>query len=456
MLSSLARALPRCLGPGLLLAGCSGEPMSVEEARSATVIEAAGAGLRGEVLERWLLAAAQAPGEEAAAVLVSGWIDEALLATAMQRGPALDDSATTDAVILPDAMRGSIVEFLQRRVAERAPPSDAQVDSLLDRDEVRVFQQIQLAVSAGRDPVEIERTAVRAAGIVREASQPGADFGTLVRRFTEDSVGRANAGFLPATTRNDMPGTIAGVVWNLRPGEVGAALRSSAGFHIFRRVTDAEARERLRTWLHPRLAMIDERRFIDSVVAAQPFQLGRDAWARVRAMAREPVPADSGPPLVSWEGGGLSGASARLWVMMLTPIERVTLSDASDSSTTTFLREVVRREILFALAVPEGGVSPRARLALAPAYRVALDSVKQILREAGGAEPLDPARAATGVIDSVVGLTRHFRPFPGALAAVLRRRFPVRVDDDAVGVLVRTARRSWIRSHTDSVPPGNR
>lgn len=426
-----------------LLAGCAGEPMPLEDARNAIVVEAAGSKLTGGLLEGWLMAAAQPPSDSAVGVLVSAWIDEALLATAMQRGPALDDSATVDAVILPDAVHGSIREFWQVRYAGRAPASDAQIDSLIELDRVRVFQQLQLRVPPGSDSAAIRRIAGRAAGLLRRASLPGEDFSALVREATEDSVGRVNAGFLPATTREEIPPPVAKAIWSLEPGGLSPALRSEAAFHIFRRTTSTESREGLRTWLRPRLARIEERKFADSVLRAIQVRLAPGAGERVRAMAREPVIAGVGPPLASWTGGNLPPATARGWVMMLAPVERVALSDASDSATTVFINELVWREVLFGLAVPGGGVTARARSVLAPAYRMALDSVRSVLRVVGGAGSSDPAAAATALVDSIVGLKHHFRPLPGGLAGVLRERYPVAVDTEAIGVLLRASRNAW-------------
>ena len=431
-------------------ASCANEPMARERevARNTVVVEAAGAKLTGGSLEGWLMAAAQPPSDSAVGVLISAWIDEALLATAMQRGPALDDSATVDAAILPDAIRGSIREFWQRRYADQSRVTDAQVDSLIELDRVRVFQQLQLLVPPGSDSAALRRHAGRAAELYRRALQPGSDFRAMVREASEDSIGRAHDGFLPPTTREELPPPIAKALWSLEPGGVSPALRSEAAFHIFRRARPNESRDGLWTWLKPRLAQIAERRFTDSALRASRVEWAPDALARVRTMAREPVTASAGSPLASWTGGALLPATARGWVMMLAPVERVALSDASDSATRVFVNELVRREVLFALAVPGGGVTARARSALAPAYRVALDSVKSRLVLVGGTRSPDPANTATALVDSVVGLAYHFRPLPGGLAGILRARYPVAVDTSAIGVLLRGSRTAWPKRHS--------
>jgi PPIC-type peptidyl-prolyl cis-trans isomerase-like protein len=436
-----ARSCTALLSLFPLLTGCGGEPISLEQARNATVVEAAGAKLSGETVERWLIAATKPPSDAATSVLLSAWIDYALLATAMQRGPPLDDSVTVDAVILPDAIRGAILESRLGRYAAQPRATDAQVDSLAQLDRIRLHQQLQVVIPRAGDSAALRRIAGRAAELHRRASLPGTDFTALVREASEDSIGRANAGFLPPATRAEIPASIAAAVWSLQPGGISPVLKSTAGFHIFRRATRDESREALRRWLQPELGQRAERRFTDSVVRSQQVRLAPDAPARVRAMAREPVTASGEAPLASWTGGELRPARVRDAVMMLSPVERVTLSDASDSATKVFVNELVQREILFALAVPGGGVTTRARAALASAYRAALDSVKAVLPTLGGTA--DPAVAATTLVDSVVGMARHFRPLPGGLAAVLRSRYPVVLDTTALGVLLRASFTSW-------------
>lgn len=431
----------------VLLAGCVREPMSLEQARTGTVIDAAGARLSGKTLEGWLLSAAHPPSDSIAAPLVSGWIDGALLATALRDGLPLDDSATVDAAILPDATRGAILQFWHERQADQPPATDAQVDSLIDLDRVRVLQLLQLPVPQGSDSAATRRIAVRAAELRRQASLPGGDFSAMVRAASEDSIGRANDGFLPATTREQLPAPIAAAVWSLQPGGVSPVLRSVAAFYVFRRATRSESREGLRTWLKPELARIAQRKSTDSVLRARRVRLAQDALQRVRAMAREPVTAEAGAALASWTGGELAPITVRRWVMMLTPGERAALSDASDSTATNFVNNLVQWEVFFALAVPEGGVTARARRALTPAYRTALDSVKAVLLRNAGESGTEPAVAATALVDSMVRLAPYFRPLPGGLAGVLRARYSVAVDTSALGVLLRASRTAWQARH---------
>src|SRR5689334_25325118 len=116
------------------LASCDGGSLSPAQARNASVVEAAGGALKGATLERWLLELTQQPTASTANVLVSSWINTALAIDAIRRNVPIDDSATIDAVIRPDAERGASMEYFAQRNARRPPVSDAEADSLADID----------------------------------------------------------------------------------------------------------------------------------------------------------------------------------------------------------------------------------------------------------------------------------------------------------------------------------
>ena len=138
---------------------------------------------------------------------------------------------------------------------------------------------------------------------------------------------------------------------------------------------------------------------------------------------------------------------------MLTPDERTTMADGSDSLTGAYLRQLARREILASVATPGGPVTPRARAALAPQYHAALDSLHRQFRAGGAAET--PDQAALAVVDSAVMRRRVLRVFPGALVDVLRSRSAVRVNQAAVDQLLRVTVDEWKKQHAGDSTANN-
>jgi len=431
----------------LLLAGCSGGKLSPEKARAAVVVEAGGAKLTGATLAGWLAQAPTPPTMISAALLVGTWLDATLLDQALRKGPPLDDSATVDLAIAPDAARGMMLDFWQKRAKARPPITNAQADSLADLDRVRVFQQLFVALPASLDSAAAAPVIARVRSLATRAREPGADFTALIREVSTDSATLAQKGFLPAMTRADLPEAISGAIWALRPGEVSGILGSSGGAHLFRRATRAEAQAGLKQWLAPQLALRAEQRFIDSLTNALGVTFSADAVVRVRAMAPEPVPAAEGGALVTWKGGELSATKVRSWLTMLGPNERAMLGTSSDSSAIRFLRELAQREIILGLVSPAPPPNAEARAVLAPQYRQSLDTAKARLKEVTAGRP--EGEAGTAYLEAILIQRIFYRPLPGNLAGILRLRYSATVNSPALEGIVSASNTEWREKHAN-------
>ena len=431
----------------LVLAACSGGKLSPDKARASVVVAVGSAKLTGATMEGWLAQSPTPPTMVSAALLVSTWLDETLLDEAIRKGPSLDDSVTIDQAIAPDAARGMMLDFWGKRAKARPAVTDAQADSLADLDRVRVFQQLFVALAPGTDSAAAAPIIARVRSLAIRAQAPGADFTALIREVSQDSATLARKGFIPATTRSELPKAINAAIWALRPGEVSGILGSSGGAHMFRRATRAESRTGLREWLAPQLALRAEQRFIDSLTAALGVTYSPDAIVRVRAMAPEPIPPVAGGPLATWRGGELSAAKVRSWLTMLGPNERALLATTSDSSATRFLRELAQREIILALVSPQPPPNAEARAALGPQYRQSLDSAKARLQSVAAGRP--EGEAGTAYLQAILMQRIFYRPLPGNLAGILRLRYPATLNTPALEGIVSAANTAWREKHAN-------
>lgn len=425
-----------------LLLGCS-DTMSVGAAREAVVVDVDGAALPGATLEAWLLEAPAQPSELTATVLISAFIDGALLGNAMRQSQSLEDSATVAEAIVPDAVRGTILNFFANRAARRPPPSDAEADSVARLGAARVFQHILLKV----DWENADSTALRARGLRLQALgnrlQAGEDFAAVAAEASEDTVSRANGGFLPAILQRDLPESrFATVAWQLQPGEISGIVTSPAGIHVLRRPPLSEARAQFKAWLAPRLARRADSVWVDSLSNARQLLVGASSGPRLREMAREPHAIASDAPFATWQDGALTPAELRRWITLLPPADRVGLSNAADSVTSLFLREVAQREMAYRQIVPDGGLTPSAWEALAPQFRQAIAVVREEARPvlANG----DPSTAAAAWVTSVTTGGQRYRPLPSGLAGVLRNRQQVAVNHAAMASIIAAALPVWL------------
>ncbi len=382
------------LAAGLvLLAGCGGGAVSPEKARTQPVVQLLGGSLSGEVLDRWLVASKEAPTRAEATGMVSAWMNDALLIDAIRRNKALDDPATFDTVIMETAARTAVAKFFLARDSQYTPVTDRQIDSTLDADQARVFQQILLRVKGKPDSASIAALNARALAL-HDQLVKGGDFSAAVKTQSDDSASRSKGGYLAPVTAAQMGDRLA-AVFNLAPGAISPVMRSpvAPAMVIVRRATRQEARQTVKTWLGPLFARRADSLFVDSVAKASHIVIPPDARIRARTMAHEPVTLVDGPPFATWKDGGkLSAATVRNATLALPPVDRYSLTDAPDTMVSQYLIQLARREILLPMVVKEPLPTAAVRASYLPAYRHVLDSLRAIV----GRLPANLSRARCG------------------------------------------------------------
>lgn len=431
------------------VAACSGGAMSESQARAATVATVDGGALKGAALERWLLKDDSFPAPVLAQSMVTAWVNTAALLDNFRHGRALDDSATVDQVILPDAEHGMVVRFFRMRDSVRAPITDAQADSVAATDRVRVFQQLALTIPPHPDSATIASLRNRILALEKRAQQPGSDFTALVKEASQDSLSRAHGGYLPAVTQgevNQMPPRLR-VIWQLSPGAVSAPLASATEVHLIRRANAAESRPMLKAWLGPVLAHRADSILADSVVHSHHLAITPGAGARIRGLAQEPLIVRDTAALATWEGGALSPVAARRELLMLDPRTREAIIDGSDSLVDNYLRTLASQRIMIAAVVHEPMPNAEARSRMAPEYRQVLAAMHAAFAKLPAS--LSPADAATMYIDSIVAGKARFIPLPGALASVARNGVKITVDTNVVAGVYRAAAPAWRMAHVN-------
>jgi hypothetical protein len=435
----------------LALAGCSGRP-SIEEAREASVITVNGVSLDGATLERVLMATpdiAGGPSMQSAALVITAFVDGVALRQAILRGDSLTDSLAIRDAVLPDAIRGGILTFLQERAAAAPAPTDAQADSLARLGGVRVFQHILFRMPQDRDSVSLDALARRASAIQSEAATTGADFAAIARRVSEDTSTARDGGLLPAMQRQNLPpGRLADAAWRLAPGDVSVLLPSDAGIHIMRRVTTPEAREPLRRWLAPVLARQADSMWVDSLALARQLAISEDAPARLREMSREPFTGGGAEPFAVWQGGELTADETRMWVSVLPLAERAGMAEAPDSALTLLVEQFSERDLVAEAAGIRDPITPQAWEALVPQYRAAVSAVIEQNRDI-----LSRADSNAALRDYLVAIStgeRPYRPLPSGLGGTLRRSLAVEHDIPALETIITHAARAWALARGDS------
>lgn len=411
-----------------------GSQARLEDARKAVIVDAEGAQLTGAMLEQYLLRIPESPTRVTADMLVSAWIDIALLQHATRTSADLTDSALTDQALRPDAVRGLLQEFALRRLAASRDPSDAEADSVFQFGAARVFQQIRIAMDP-RDTSPENKARARFANDLRARAQTGESFTALVREHSQDSIYKSVDGYLPAAERTDLPTQVANRIWALNPNEISEVVFSPVGAHIFRRATAIEARPNLKAWLKPRLAEQANIRYVDSMSRAHRVRVAPDAVERMRTLAPDPMKNAGGDgPLVTWDTDSLRADQVRLWLAVMPPRERVQFAGAADTSIGNWLLQIGKWEMIVRVIAPGGVPTPEARTALVPQYREAAQRILAAWNILGAGK--QPTAAASAVLDTLASGKLPYRPPPGALSGLLRARSNVVVRPEFIDVIV--------------------
>lgn len=420
----------------LVSTACSGAP-SVEDARKTVIVDAEGSQLTGAMLEQYLLRIPEAASRVAADMLVSAWIDVALLQHAERTNVDLLDSATVDLALRPDAVRGLLQQFAMQRLQARPAPSDAQADSIFSLGNVRVYQQLLLPMNV-RDTSAANLERVKFGRTLQDRAKAGESFLALVREYSEDSAYKNVDGFLPAAGFDDLPPSIRNAIWNLAPNEVSQLAPSPLGVHLFRRATIAESRSGLKMWLQPRLAEVENLAYADSMRSAHDLKIPAGSVERMRSFASDPLHDSGGDgPMVTWRDGRLDPPTVRLWLSVLAPRERVQFAGAADTTISNWLLQVGTWEVMAKALAPAGVPTPDARASLVPQYTESLNRVIAAWKMVGQGRAATAATAA--VVDTLTSGKVAYNPPPGALSGILRGMFKVSVQSDAIDAIVESA-----------------
>jgi hypothetical protein len=436
----------------VILAGCGSGAASPAKVREATVATAAGGSLQGASLEKWLLLAPRRPDLALGVGLVETWTNSAQVIDAFRHGATLDDSATVDEAIRPDAIQGVAGQFIMGRNATLPPVTDAEADSLAELDRVRVFQQLVLRIPGKRDSAIDAALINRGLVLVRRA-QSGTPFTTLVKEASEDSISRAHEGFLPGISREDLsvlPQKVQ-AIWLLKPGDVSQMIAVAPRIFIFRRATRAESRPYLKAWLAPRFAQRADSLYLDSLTRAAHIVVAADARPRLRALAVAPVVVRDSAPMATWTGGVVTPGMARTALLRIPTEQRIALTGGSDSIVTSFLYNVAQQQVVARATSSAPMPTPEARAVLGPKYRHALGLIRTMLAPLPSSA--SASTAATIYLDSISRLHPgggfRYYPMPGNLTEVLRNHGAVTMDSNAIGSVVRMAADEWQVAHAN-------
>jgi hypothetical protein len=458
-----AGALSAVLAAATGLTGCSNF-RDLFSAHADVAAEAAGMELPAERLANILVGAGgrQKLTREAAEFVAGTWVEYALFAQAVAQNKLPTDSASVAEALWPEISELKGTHFHDTLLASRTALSDSAADSLYRAPDLRVLQHILFGVRPNA-AAELRGATRRKAEGTLTRLKGGASFETLAAQLSEDPGSKADSGYLPPSPRGRYVAVFDSVGWSLGPGQMSGLVETPFGFHIIRRPSLDQARDRLAGYLEERAGVRLDSLYMDSLAAANEIKVLESAPAAMRAASESPDDAaNSGKALTRFRGGELTVKDYLRWVRALPPQYGAQLRSANDSMLTQFARVLSQNVLLLREAEKAGiEITPLEWADLKRRYLTALDTLKSEMRLS------DPSLTDKGVssdereklaalkveqyFDGLVEGKIRLRPLPSALATLLRERMPYRLFDAGINRAVESAQN--IRAKADSAAP---
>ncbi len=423
--------------------------------------EAAGQQLKGERLAQIMTHAKALKVNQDAADFVTGlWVDYTLFSQALAARQELADSATVAEAMWPEIaeMRGT--RWHDTLMARRSHLTPAGADSLYALDSVRVLQHILFSVQSAAEP-PVKAAARKKAEAALARIKAGADFGALAEQFSEDPASRRDRGFLPASPRGKWVTAFDSAGWALPPGGISGIVETPFGYHIIRRPTAEQVRERIMTWMTQKLGVRLDSLYMDSLATVRQLKVSSSAPALVRSALADPDGATaSTKTLASYRGGGLTLGEFMRWVNALPMQFQYQLKAADDSTIRQFARIIAQNQLLLAQA-------DSARITLTEPewkqteqkFRSDLDTLRAVMglgddvsdSTVAPAERVKLAALKLEVyFDQILAGKTQPRPLPAQLASVLRSRGAYRIHPAGIARALKLAEAAS-KSRVDSL-----
>jgi len=413
----------------LVLAGCSnfGDLFSAHADVAAT---AAGQSLSAEQLAAMMGKAKGAQmNAETAEFIATVWSDYTLFAQSVARGTLKSDSATVATVLWPQVAEAKGAVWYDTLAARRGNASPGSADSVYLADTVRVFQHILFGVQATASP-EDRAAARKKAQLALAQLQQGANFALLASQLSDDGS-KGDGGWLPPAKPGAYVTAFDSAAWRLAPGQMTGLVETPFGYHIIRRPTMDESRDRVLAYLTQDATRRLDSIYMDSLSIQYDLVVSSDAPALMRAgLADKSGMRKSKKAISKYKGGKFTVAEYLRWLSALPPQFAAQVKDASDEQLTQFAKALSTNQLLLAQADSAGITLPADQwAAMQASYQGVIDTLK--INIGLGPDVTDSSVALAerekvaqlrvdDFFTQVFEQRARLRPLPGALGQVLR------------------------------------
>ncbi|MFI5310833.1 MAG: peptidylprolyl isomerase [Gemmatimonadales bacterium] len=335
----------------LCLTACSG----LKDALTAHVDIVARAGsqeLSVTRLSQMMTAAQVPPRKDVGLAIANLWVNYSLLAQAAAKGDTLSDTKTID-----DGMWMQIAQIKSKKFYDQVQKTFPAADSTTfekhynDGDGPLVARHILLMGDAKTlKPAQMDSVRREADKVLKQVTP--ANFAQMAGKYTQDPGSKSTGGEY-VFPRGQMVKEFEQTVLSLKPGQVSGLVQTQFGFHIIKRETWDEAKDKYAAQYRKVAAQSAESTFLAGMEKNAAVTVKPGVAKTVRAVAEDlDSYRNDNTVLATWHGGDLTAARLARWMAAFPPQQRVReqIAQAPDSVVPTFVRNLTRQELLIRAA----------------------------------------------------------------------------------------------------------
>jgi hypothetical protein len=427
-----------------------------------TVAKVGGATLSAEQLANFLSTAKGTQlNEESADFITNVWVDYTLFAQAAATGDNLSDSVLIAEAMWPQLTELKATVWHDTLLNRRLQVSDADIQAAYDKGENRLFQHVLWRIPPGGTP-EQKSAARRQASAGLAKLRGGANFAEFAARESQDPGSGRDGGYLPPGPAGRYVPTFDSAAWQLAPGAMTGLVETPFGYHVIRRPPFDEVKDRYQALLGQAEAFRLDSLYMDSLAMQKKLTVKPNAAALMKeALADPDKHAKSSKVLATYTGGDVSVRQYLRWVRVLPPQITGQLKAAPDSALDRFAKILGTNMLLIKQADSAGiTIPPDQWKVLVDAFAAQVDSLEADMGIAGivdssssSSERLAAAGLKVdGYFQGIVSGTTRMRPVPGSLAAALREKSDVALNEAGVKKALELARGRQAKADSAGAP----
>jgi parvulin-like peptidyl-prolyl isomerase len=446
------------LAAASVLAACDG----FKEALSAHADVVAKAGDQELSVERLaeLLGNSQVPLQKDVAKSVAGlWVDYQLLATAAANNDSLTDTKRIDeamwSAIAQERTRlwgAQVMKSLVKQDTAAAASRYAQGDLLAARHILLALPQTGLSTAA-QDSIRRKAESLR-------AQATAGNFAQLAAQNSMDPGSAQQGGLYAGFPRGQMVPEFEKALVALQPGQISPLVKTDFGYHIIYRPTFAEVREQVVAAASQSGVQQAESTYFAGLEKRGNIVVKPEAAATVKKIAADlEAHADDRTVIATSTAGNFTAARMARWIGALPPQTRPQIASAADSLVNTFVKQIVRNELVLKEAdsakvtldtTTTNNIRRQFGMAVTGSWQalgVDPKSLADSAKTGGEKEKLAAARIES-YMNRLLSQQAQFVEVPTPLESLLRDKYDYKLNDAGIDRALERAQR--IRAVADS------